>query len=81
MTKTIRVQYFALLRDQRGLADEKLETAADTPAGLYAELRARHGFTLPMERLRVAVNDGFAPWDAPLHDGDALVFIPPVAGG
>jgi molybdopterin converting factor subunit 1 len=81
MTKTIRVQYFALLRDQRGLADEKLATAADTPAGLYAELRARHGFTLPVEQLRVAVNDEFSPWDAPLHEGDALAFIPPVAGG
>jgi sulfur-carrier protein len=81
MTKTIRVQYFALLRDQRGLADEKLSTAADTPAGLYTELRARHGFTLPVEQLRVAVNEEFARWDAPLHDGDALAFIPPVAGG
>ncbi len=56
MTKTIRVQYFALLRDQRGLADESLATAAGTPAGLYAELRARYGFTLPVEQLRVAVN-------------------------
>jgi molybdopterin converting factor subunit 1 len=81
MTKTIRVQYFALLRDQRGLADEKLATAAGTPAGLYAELRARHGFTLAAEQLRVAVNDEFAEWEAPLHDGDTLVFIPPVAGG
>jgi molybdopterin converting factor small subunit len=81
MTKTIRVQYFALLRDQRGLADEKIATAADTPAGLYAELRARHGFTLPVEQLRVALNDEFSPWNAPLRDGDALVFIPPVAGG
>jgi molybdopterin converting factor subunit 1 len=81
MTKTIRVQYFALLRDQRGLADENLTTAADTPAGLYAELHARHGFTLPMKQLRVAVNDEFAPWDAPLQEGDTLVFIPPVAGG
>jgi molybdopterin converting factor subunit 1 len=81
MTKNIRVQYFALLREQRGLADERLATTADTPAGLYAELRTRHGFTLPVEQLRVAVNDEFARWDAPLRDGDTLVFIPPVAGG
>jgi molybdopterin converting factor subunit 1 len=81
MTKNIRVQYFALLRDQRGLADERLATSAGTPAGLYAELRARHGFTLPAKQLRVAVNDEFARWDAPLRDGDTLVFIPPVAGG
>lgn len=79
--KTVRVQYFALLREQRGQTGESLATAAATPAELYTELRARHGFTLPAERLRVAVNDEFAPWDAPLREGDALAFIPPVAGG
>ncbi len=79
--KTVRVQYFALLREQRGRADETLATAAATPAGLYAELHAQHGFTLPAERLRVAVNGEFARWDTPLREGDALVFIPPVAGG
>jgi sulfur-carrier protein len=79
--KNIHVQYFAILREQRGVAQEKLITAAATAADLYAELRARHGFTLPAERLRVAVNDEFALWTAPLREGDALVFIPPVAGG
>ena len=79
--KNIHVQYFAILREQRGLGQEKLHTAAATAADLYAELRTRHGFTLPADRLRVAVNDEFAPWTAPLREGDALVFIPPVAGG
>jgi molybdopterin synthase sulfur carrier subunit len=81
MTKNIHVQYFAILREQRGLGQEKLTTTAATAADLYAELRARHGFTLPAERLRVAVNDEFALWTVPLREGDALVFIPPVAGG
>lgn len=79
--KTIRLQYFAILREQRGLAHETLTTAAATPAALYEELRARHAFTLPGDRLRVAVNGEFAPWDTPLADGAELVFIPPVAGG
>jgi molybdopterin converting factor subunit 1 len=81
MSKTVEVQYFAILREQRGLAKEKVSTAAATAAQLYDELRARHGFTLESGRLRVAVNDDFAPWQAPLRDGDRLVFIPPVAGG
>jgi molybdopterin converting factor subunit 1 len=81
MTKNVRVQYFAILREQRGLAQENLVTAAATAGDLYDELRARHGFTLPQARLRAAVNDEFAPWTAPLRDGDALVFLPPVAGG
>ncbi len=79
--KTVQVQYFAILREQRGLAHEVCATEAATAAELYAELRARHGFTLAPERLRVALNDEFAAWAAPLHEGDALVFIPPVAGG
>ena len=79
--KTLRVQYFALLREQRGLSRETLATDAADAAALYAELRVRHGFTLPPERLRAAVNGEFAAWPAPLKDGDEIVFIPPVAGG
>ncbi len=78
---TLTVQYFAILREQRGLAQESLEPAAATPDALYAELRARHGFTLPGDRIRAAVNDTFVAGDAPLRAGDRVVFIPPVAGG
>lgn len=78
---TVAVQYFAILREQRGLAQEKLMTAAATPAALYEELRAQHKFTLPADRVRAAVNDEFVPATAPLHEGDRIVFIPPVAGG
>ena len=77
----IRVQYFALLREQAGRGEETLETRARTPRELYGELRARHPFTLPPELLRVAVNAEFGDWAQPLADGDAVVFIPPVAGG
>jgi len=31
--------------------------------------------------LRVAINTEFREWTAPLAEGDAVVFIPPVAGG
>jgi len=78
---TLIVQYFAILREQRGLGQETLETSAATPDALYAELRARHGFTLPGDRIRAAVNDTFVAGDAPLRAGDRIVFIPPVAGG
>lgn len=78
---SVHVQYFAILREQRGCTEEKLTTAAPTPAALYDELRARHGFTLPADRVRAAVNDAFVAATAPLRDGDRIVFIPPVAGG
>jgi molybdopterin synthase sulfur carrier subunit len=78
---TLHVQYFAILREQRGLTQETLTTSAATPTALYDELRARHAFTLPANRVRAAVNDEFVPATHTLRHGDRLVFIPPVAGG
>ena len=77
----VNVQYFAILREQRGLTAETLATSALTVSGLYEELRARHGFTLPGNRVRAAVNDAFVPQSHLLREGDRVVFIPPVAGG
>ena len=79
--KRIRVQYYALLREQAGRSEESLATAARTPRELYDELRGRHPFSLAPEMLRVAVNAEFADWAQPLVEGDTVVFIPPVAGG
>jgi molybdopterin converting factor subunit 1 len=80
-TRTIRVQYYALLREQAGRSEERLVTSAATPAELYAELSRRHPFSLAREQLKVAVNAEFADWSATLADDDSIVFIPPVAGG
>jgi len=79
--KHITVQYYALLREQAGRRDEALVTRARTAAELYAELAQRYPFSLTTEVLRVAINTEFREWTAPLADGDAVVFIPPVAGG
>ena len=79
--KHIKVQYYALLREQAGRSDEALETAARTPRELYEELKVRHPFSLAPEMLRVAVNAEFGEWTQSLADGDSVVFIPPVAGG
>jgi molybdopterin-guanine dinucleotide biosynthesis protein A len=79
--KRIKVQYYALLREQAGRSDEALETSARTPRELYEELQRRHPFSLAPEMLRVAINAEFGEWAQPLADGDAVVFIPPVAGG
>ena len=80
-TLEIRVQYYALLREQAGRSTETLATRARTPRELYTELAAKYPFTLPAEMLRVAVNAEFGDWAQPLKAGDAVVFIPPVAGG
>jgi molybdopterin-guanine dinucleotide biosynthesis protein A len=79
--RAIRVQYYALLREQAGRSDETVTTGASTPRELYTELCARYPFTLPAEMLRVAINAEFGEWTHPLKAGDSVVFIPPVAGG
>lgn len=79
--REVRVQYFAILREQAGRGSEALATTAATPAELYDELRGLRGLALPRAMLRVAVNEEFCDWDRPLEDGDHVVFIPPVAGG
>ena len=45
-SKKIRVQYFALLREQAGRSDESLVTTAHTPRELYEELKPRYPFSL-----------------------------------
>jgi molybdopterin-guanine dinucleotide biosynthesis protein A len=77
----IKVQYFAILREQAGRSEETVATAARTPLDLYTELQRRHPFSLGAESLRVAINAEFSDWSRPLAEGDAVVFIPPVAGG
>ncbi len=79
--KQITIRYFALLKDQRGLRDEVIETGAATAADLYDHLASTHRFSLGRDRVRVAVNDVFADWQTPLCVNDTVVFIPPVAGG
>ncbi len=78
--KTIRIEYFAALREHTGLDSEEIRTDARKVDELYAELDGRHGFP-SVGRLKVAVNDEFGDWATGLADGDSVVFIPPVAGG
>jgi molybdopterin-guanine dinucleotide biosynthesis protein A len=77
----IKVQYYAILREQAGRSEETVATAARTPRDLYGELQRRHPFSLGADSLRVAINAEFSDWSQPLAEGDAVVFIPPVAGG
>ena len=77
----LKIQYYALMREQAGRSEEWLETGAATAAAVYEELSARHRFTLARAQLKVAINGEFGDWERPLNAGDSVVFIPPVAGG
>ncbi len=81
---TVRVLYFAALRDAVGRGEESLalppsvRTVADLcdhVAGLHA---AYHD---ARDQVRVAHNDAFADGSEHLSDGDVVALLPPVAGG
>ena len=77
----VTVRYFAALRDAAGREQESLEWSGGTLADLYEELRTRHGFRFPRERLRVALDHEFAEWGATPREGSEVAFVPPVSGG
>ena len=79
----IHLRFFASFREITGHNDEMLTVddganVADVRALLLARYpRLQH----VMERSTCAVNHGYVPRDATLHEGDEVVFIPPVGGG
>jgi molybdopterin converting factor small subunit len=77
----IRISYYAILREQRGLDEETVRTDNSDLRQLFRDLERAWGFSLSEKHVRPAVNDEFCDWSRPLVDGDHVVFIPPVAGG
>lgn len=77
----VTVLYFASLRDAAGVSSETIDSDAVDLRALYESLRVRHGFLLPIDRLRVASDGAFARWDDSLREGSEIAFIPPVSGG
>jgi molybdopterin converting factor small subunit len=77
----LRIDYYASLRERRGLDREEIDTDETDLGRLYASLAARHGFSLRQAEVRPAVNDEFCDWTRPLADRDRIVFVPPMAGG
>ena len=89
---TLRILYFAGLKDAIGLAEETVELAElGEPAGpaavrtvrdLADHLAARHpAYRERRAHVRIARNEAFAADDDPVADGDVVALIPPVAGG
>ena len=81
---TIRVLYFAGLRDSVGIAEESIELPerVRTVGALADYLCTRHAvYAARRAHVRIARNETFARDDEPLADGDVIALIPPVAGG
>jgi molybdopterin synthase sulfur carrier subunit len=76
---SIRVRYFASLREKMGrveetLVAEGLETVSDVWKAVS------EGRPLP-EHILCAVNMDYASPTSPVTDGDEVAFFPPVTGG
>jgi molybdopterin converting factor small subunit len=78
---TVTVRYYARLKEEAGIAQETVETAATNVGALWNEVSGRHQFTLETRLVKVAQADEFCPWDTRLIPGALVVFMPPVAGG
>ena len=84
---TLRILYFAWLRERVGTAEEDIALPASvtTVADLTAWLAARGpGFAAAFaatKTIRCAVNQAFAGPDAAIAAGDEVAFFPPVTGG
>jgi len=82
---TLRILYFARLRERFGVAEETLDFAGATAADLVAQLQARGGVwaeDLAAGRaFRVAVNQDIVALDAALPDHAEVAIFPPVTGG
>jgi molybdopterin converting factor subunit 1 len=79
----VRLLFFAVLRDITGKSEAVVEVPAGTRAAdVWRDLRHQHRELVGYEQPPLAaVNETYVKADAPLHDGDELAFIPPVAGG
>lgn len=79
--KSVTVRYFAMFRENAGIAEETLTLDAETAADVFAATRKRHGSDEPLGHCKVAINDVMANWESPVNDGDTVLLFPPVAGG
>jgi molybdopterin converting factor subunit 1 len=79
----IRIRYFASLREITGQNEELLMVDERTSvADIRALLVTRYPRLQPiLERSLCAVNRGYVTNETVLHEGDELVFIPPMGGG
>ncbi len=80
---TVRLLYFAVLRDITGKNEAEVSVKEGVRAGeVWETLRQQYAALVDYRKPpMIAVNETYATPDTILRDGDELAFIPPVAGG
>jgi len=81
---SVKVLYFAGLKEALGMAGESVELPAGvTTVGALRDWLVAQGREklASAKNLRCAVNQDMAGLDAPVREGDEIAFFPPVTGG
>lgn len=81
---SVKVLYFAGLKEKLGLSAESVELPAGvTTVGALRDWLVGQGREAlgTARNLRCAVNQDMAKLDAAIQDGDEIAFFPPVTGG
>ena len=74
----VRLLAFAQAADQIGTREQLVECApADTPRAIVLRLAPQAA----PDTMRVALDEEYADWDAPIGDAREIALIPPVSGG
>ena len=80
---TIKVLYFASLREQMGRSGDEFDFTDDKLSSMNIDQLWQHATeqsSFPDELL-VAVNQEYTDQFASINDGDEVAFFPPVTGG
>jgi molybdopterin synthase sulfur carrier subunit len=76
---SIKVRYFASLKDQVGRSEDELKTKnALTVLDVWQQLNPQ--INMP-ESVLAAVNMDYVAMNAKVNEGDEVAFFPPVTGG
>lgn len=81
---SVKILYFAGLKEKLGLSAESIELPAGvTTVGVLRDWLVGQGREAlgTARNLRCAVNQDMAKLDAAIQDGDEIAFFPPVTGG
>ena len=76
----IKVSFFGLLRINSGV--KTLEVEADTIKELFLKIEQQSGISVKtLQSCTMFINGKEKKLNQKLHDGDQIVFMPPVCGG
>ena len=79
--KKIKVKYFALVGERRGVQNDDYETEAGTARELLREIEASKVIPLTTNISKAVINGRYVEWDEPIKEGDLVTLLSPFSGG